>query len=206
MVPLYERSDEVLCGLASRGDRVAEEILVTRYNRLVRMCARPFFLAGGDSEDLIQEGMIGLVSAIRGFQAGREAKFRTYAEVCIKNRIRSAARAASRDKHSPLNQSVSLGTALPDQAPEGYGSGELRQSSESPEDMLIGREEQEARMASVLERLSRFEKMVLDLYLDGFSYSEIALRLNKPAKSVDNAVQRIRRKAAEWFCVGPSGQ
>lgn len=201
MDPLYERSDEVLCSLASRGDRVAEETLVARYNRLVRICARPFFLAGGDSEDLIQEGMIGLVSAIRGFQPDREAEFRTYAEVCVKNRIRSAARAASRDKHSPLNQSVSLGTALPGQAAEGYGSGELGQSAESPEDMLIGREEREARMASVLGRLSRFEKMILDLYLDGFSYSEIALRLGKPVKSVDNAVQRIRRKAAEWFSV-----
>lgn len=201
MDPLHERSDEVLCSLVSRGDRVAEEILVARYNRLVRMCARPFFLAGGDSEDLIQEGMIGLVSAIRGFQSGREAKFRTYAEVCVKNRIRSAARAASRDKHSPLNQSVSLGEPLLDPPPEGYGNGELQQSTESPEDLLIGREEREARMASMLERLSRFEKMVLDLYLDGFSYSEIALRLDKPAKSVDNAVQRIRRKAAEWFSV-----
>lgn len=201
MDPLYECSDEVLCNLATRGDRVAEETLVARYNRLVRICARPFFLAGGDSEDLIQEGMIGLVSAIRGFQAGREAKFRTYAEVCIKNRIRSAARAASRDKHSPLNQSVSLGAPLLDQATEGYGNDELRQRTESPEDMLIGREEREDRMTSLLERLSRFEKMVLDLYLDGFSYSEIALRLDKPVKSVDNAVQRIRQKAAEWFPV-----
>lgn len=201
MDPQYECSDEVLCSLAAHGDRVAEEILVARYNRLVRICARPFFLAGGDSEDLIQEGMIGLVSAIRGFQTGREAKFRTYAEVCVKNRIRSAARAASRNKHSPLNQAVSLGTPLPDQASEGCGSDELRQSVESPEDLLIGREEWEARMASMLERLSRFERMVLDLYLDGFSYSEIAQRLDKPAKSVDNAVQRIRRKAAEWFSV-----
>lgn len=201
MDPLYECPDEVLCSLATRGDRDAEETLVARYNRLVRICARPFFLAGGDSEDLIQEGMIGLVSAIRGFQAGREAKFRTYAEVCIKNRIRSAARAASRDKHSPLNQSVSLGAPLLDQAAEGYGNDELRQRTESPEDMLIGREEREDRMTSLLERLSRFEKMVLDLYLDGFSYSEIALRLDKPVKSVDNAVQRIRQKAAEWFPV-----
>lgn len=201
MDSLYECSDEVLCNLATRGDRVAEETLVARYNRLVRICARPFFLAGGDSEDLIQEGMIGLVSAIRGFQAGREAKFRTYAEVCIKNRIRSAARAASRDKHSPLNQSVSLGAPLLDQAAEGYGNDELRQRTESPEDMLIGREEREDRMTSLLERLSQFEKMVLDLYLDGFSYSEIALRLDKPVKSVDNAVQRIRQKAAEWFPV-----
>lgn len=194
----YEQSDEILCNLASNGDRTAEERLVSRYNRLVRVCARPYFLAGGDSEDLIQEGMIGLVSAIRGFQANREASFRTYAEVCIKNRIRSAARAAARDKHSPLNRSISIGTALFEQPPANYG-GKIQQSSENPEDMLIDREESKRRMASMLEKFSRFEKTVLDLYLDGFSYGEIALRVNKPVKSVDNAVQRIRRKAAEWF-------
>lgn len=198
MDPRYEQSDEVLCSLAFDGDRAAEERLVARYNRLVRVCARPYFLAGGDSEDLIQEGMIGLLSAIRGFQSDKETLFRTYAEVCIRNRIRSAARAAARNKHSPLNRSVSLGTALYDQETEGYGS-ELSQHSESPEDVLIGREESRARIEAMREKLSTFEKMVLDLYLDGFSYGEIALRVNKPEKSVDNAVQRIRRKAAEWF-------
>lgn len=198
MDPRYEQSDEVLCSLAFNGDRVAEERLVARYNRLVRVCARPYFLAGGDSEDLIQEGMIGLLSAIRGFQADKEALFRTYAEVCIRNRLRSAARAAARNKHSPLNRSVSLGSTLCEQEAEDYGS-ELQPHSENPEDVLIGREESRARIEAMREKLSPFEKMVLDLYLDGFSYGEIALRVNKPEKSVDNAVQRIRRKAAEWF-------
>lgn len=198
MEPRLEQSDEVLCSLASSGDRAAEEELVTRYNRLVRICARPYFLVGGDSEDLIQEGMIGLVSAIRGFQADKEAHFRTYAEVCIRNRIRSATRAAARDKHSPLNQSVPFNTSPLDQTVESYGHG-VQQSGENPEDMLIGREESQARMKAMHERLSGFEKTVLALYLDGFSYGEIAVRVDKPAKSVDNAVQRIRRKAAEWF-------
>ncbi len=198
MDPRYEQSDEVLCSLAFNGDRVAEEQLVARYNRLVRVCARPYFLAGGDSEDLIQEGMIGLLSAIRGFQADKEALFRTYAEVCIRNRLRSAARAAARNKHSPLNRSVSLASSLYDQDSESYGA-DFLQPLESPEDMLIGREESRARIDAMREKLSSFEKTVLDLYLEGFSYGEIALQVNKPEKSVDNAVQRIRRKAAVWF-------
>lgn len=193
MEPRNEQSDEALCSLATNGDRMAEEALVARYNRLVRVCARPYFLAGGDSEDLIQEGMIGLLSAIRGFHADRDAGFRTYAEVCIRNRIRSATRAAARDKHSPLNRAVSLGAPSFDNAPEGCW--------ENPEDMFIDREESKTRIKSMLERLSGFEKAVLDLYLDGFSYGEIALRVKKPVKSVDNAVQRIRRKAAERFAV-----
>ena len=201
MEPRCEQSDEVLCALASGGDRVAEELLAARYSRLVRICARPYFLVGGDSEDLIQEGMIGLVSAIRGFQADKEAHFRTYAEVCIRNRIRSATKAASGDKHSPLNQSISLGMPL-EQNIESYGA-DFLQHSENPEDVLISKEESQRRIRAMKERLSAFEKMILDLYLDGFSYREIALRINKPVKSVDNAVQRIRRKAAEWFSGSP---
>lgn len=199
MAPRYEQSDEVLCGFAAGGDRAAEECLVTRYNRLVRVCARPYFLAGGDSEDLIQEGMIGLISAIRGFQPDKEAGFRTYAEVCIRNRIRSAARAAARGKHAPLNQSVSLGTSFFDQDADNYGCGLRQQCLESPEDVFIDREESETRMKAVREQLSGFEKTVLALYLNGFSYGEIAAQVDKPVKSVDNAVQRIRRKAAAWF-------
>ena len=101
-----EPSDERLCALAASGDRQAEEDLVVRYNRLVRICARPYFLAGGDSEDLIQEGMVGLLAAIREYDPEKAASFRTYAEVCIKNRLFSVIKAAARDKHIPLNNSV----------------------------------------------------------------------------------------------------
>ncbi len=194
-----EASDEALCTLAAAGDRAAEECLAERYSRLVRSCARPYFLAGGDSEDLIQEGMIGLLSAIRGFQSGREASFYTYAEVCIRNRLRSAARAAARDKHSPLNHSIPLDVSQLDGVPDTCGYGVPKQSTENPEDVVIGREEREARVKAMRAQLSGFEKTVLDLYLDGFSYGEIAERMDRPVKSVDNAVQRIRRKAAPWF-------
>ena len=110
--PSGSDSDEVLCGRAAAGDRVAEERLVIRYNRLVRVCARPYFLAGGDSEDLIQEGMVGLLAAIREYDPSKTASFRTYAEVCIKNRLLSVIKAAARDKHTPLNNSVSFETPL----------------------------------------------------------------------------------------------
>lgn len=197
-MPLLERSDEVLCALAAAGDHEAEECLVARHNRLVRICARPYFLAGGDSEDLIQEGMIGLLSAIRGFDPQREAVFRTYAETCIQNRLRTAVRDASRGKHAPLNRSVSLDTPLFDNTCEFYAYG-LDRPAENPEDTLIGREEREGRMEALRGKLSVFEKAVLDLYLAGLSYAEIAARLGKPLKAVDNGVQRIRRKAAPFF-------
>jgi RNA polymerase sporulation-specific sigma factor len=193
MEHLSQQSDEALCDLAAAGDRVAEEQLVSRYSRLVRICARPYFLAGGDSEDLIQEGMIGLLSAIRGFQADRDASFRTYAETCIRNRLRSAVRAASRDKHAPLNHSVSMEDPLFDVQQE---------CLENPEDLLIDREEQKRRMKALKSRLSRFEKTVLDLYLGGLSYHEIAAQVGKPLKSVDNAVQRIRRKVTPFLTSG----
>lgn len=194
------RSDESLCALAASGDRVAEECLAARYSRVVRVCARPYFLAGGDSEDLIQEGMIGLLSAIRGYEPGKETSFRTYAEVCIRNRLRSAIKAAARDKHTPLNQSVSLGTPLFDGNPESYGTDHQR--VENPEDVVIDREERQNRMDALLGRLSGFEKTVIGLYLDGLSYGEIAAQVGKPLKSVDNAVQRIRRKVAPFFSSG----
>ena len=197
-----EYTDEGLCSLVAAGDRLAEEELAERYSRLVRVCSRPYFLAGGDSEDLIQEGLIGLLSAIRSFESEKEASFRTYAEVCIRNRLCSAIRAAARDKHTPLNQSVSLGTLLFDGNPEPYPYGTEYQRAENPEDVVINREERQSKLEAFRGKLSCFERTVLDLYLDGLSYMEIAAEIGKPTKSVDNAVQRIRRKLAPYFSSG----
>jgi len=203
MEPFCQQTDEELCALAASGDRLAEEALVLRYNRLVRACTRPCFLIGGDSEDLIQEGMIGLLSAIRGFDPHREASFHTYAETCIRNRLRSAMRTALRDKHSPLNSALSFTAPLFDTDAEFYGRGAAQLlHSESPEDLLIGREERSQQIRLLLDKLSRFEKTVLALYLKGFSYQEIARQVDKPPKSVDNAVQRVRHKAAPFFSSG----
>lgn len=178
-----EYSDEALCALAAAGDRLAEEELVLRYLRSVRACARPYFLAGGDSEDLIQEAMFGLLKAIREFDAQRDILFRTFAEVCIRNRIRSAVTAAARGKYSPLNNSVPL------EAP-------MLGNENSPEDLFISREEKGERLARLNSQLSPLEQKILSLFLHGLSYREIGAQVGRSAKSVDNAVQRIRRKVA----------
>ena len=188
-------SDQDLQRLASLGDRQAEETLVERYMQNVRACARPFFLAGGDSEDLIQEGMFGLLSAIRQYDPANGAAFRTFAEHCIRNRLLSAVRSASRLKHFPLNDGLSLeqlseDTSLPFAAiPEFF--------QPSPEELVLARESKEELYSAFRDRLSGLEKKVLDLYLDGLSYQDIANRLGKDGKAVDNAVQRIRRKMAQ---------
>ncbi len=197
-----QRSDEELCARAAQGDRDAEEALVVRYSRMVRICARPYFLAGGDSEDLIQEGMVGLLQAVREYNPNREASFRRYAQVCIQNRLISAIKAAARDKHTPLNNYVSFETPLFDGFTIHDTCGTDHRRLENPEDTLIGREEVQERMNVLQGRLSGFEAQVLRLYLSGLSYSEIAAEVKRSPKSVNNAVQRIRRKLARHFSSG----
>ena len=192
--------DEELCALVKTGDREAEEILVARYNRLVRSCARPYFLAGGDSEDLTQEGMVGLIKAVREYDGAKEASFRTFAEVCIRNRLYSVLRDALRDKHLPLNQSVPLDTPYFDSNSFTTGTHHLAQLN--PEDHLIDREHTAALLSGVRKQLSEFEAKILGYYLDGLTCREIAGTVGKPAKSVDNAVQRIRRKVAQQLLSG----
>ena len=197
---LNTASDEALTQLAIQGNRQAEELLVSRYHQLVRACARPFFLVGGDSEDLIQEGMVGLIKAFREYKPEREASFRTYAEICIRNRLYSVLRAAGRDKHQPLNQSVSLDT--PDFDSNSYTSGTSNLAQRNPEDSLIDKEHTAALLSGVRKQLSEFEAKILGYYLDGLSCREIAETVGRSPKSVDNAVQRIRRKVAQQLLSG----
>lgn len=195
-------SDEALCARVAQGDRPAEELLVSRYHRVVRICARPYFLAGGDSEDLIQEGMVGLLSAIREYEPSKTTSFRTYSETCIRNRILSAIRAAARDKHTPLNHSVSFETPLADGNTDNYAVDAARAFQPNPEDLLISREEHRERLGTLRGQLSGFEARILDLYLTGLSYAEIAVQTKRSPKAVDNAVQRIRRKVAQHISSG----
>ena len=197
----YSKASDIdLQALAAAGDRDAEETLATRYMYLVRACARPMFLAGGDSEDLIQEGTFGLVSAIRQFSPECDASFKTFAEHCIRMRLYSAIKSASRLKHFPLNDGVSFEQLSEDpRAPLSAVSEIFRRS---PEDLVLARESKEELYTTFSQCLSKFEKRVLDLYLDGLSYREIGERLNKEAKAVDNAVQRIRRKLARNTSLG----
>ena len=193
-------SDEELCRLVSQEDRLAEELLVTRYSRLVRTCARPFFLIGGDSEDLTQEGMIGLMNAVREYDASKAASFRTFAETCIRNRLYSALRSAAGDKHLPLNQSVPLDTPFFDS--NSYTSGTNNLAERNPEDFLIEPEHAKSLLSGVRKQLSEFEAKILGYYLDGLSCREIAETVGRSPKSVDNAVQRIRRKMAQQLLSG----
>ena len=189
-------SDEELSSLSNSGSRNAEEELVLRYMRLVRACSRPYFLAGADSEDLIQEGMLGLIAAIREYNPERKASFRTYAELCIKRRLYSAIRAAARDKHSPLNNYISFEAPLFDGNSDHAAYIAPLQDQRDPEELIIGREEFKELSDALNGQLSKFEAEILGLYLKGLSYQEIAVEVNKTPKSVDNAVQRIKRKLA----------
>ena len=183
MMDISQLSDVELLSRVAAGDAAAEEALAERYSRLVRICARPLFLAGGDSEDLIQEGMLGLLSAIRQYDPASNVPFKAYAEVCISNRIYSAIKSASRQKHSPLNSGISLDSILSEES--------QTQASTYPGANCRVTEEQVLARESEQELLSAFTR-----YLSGLSYAEMAAETNKPEKSIDNAVQRIRRKLA----------
>jgi RNA polymerase sporulation-specific sigma factor len=184
--------DRELCSLAQAGDKTAEECLVRRYFKLVKSCARPYFLAGADGEDLMQEGMIGLLKAIKEYDPARGAEFGAFAKVCVKRKIFTALKSADANKHSPLNHAISITKPLfSDKA-------DLRPFSTDPEAVIIGMEEKETRMKEFSDLLSAFEAKVLNLYLKGCSYEEMSDILGKEIKSVDNAIQRIRRKSAAF--------
>ncbi|MCI6973064.1 MAG: sigma-70 family RNA polymerase sigma factor [Clostridiales bacterium] len=196
MINYSELDDNRLQELAAVGDRQAEERLVVKYMRLVRRCSRPFFLVGGAPEDLIQEGMLGLLSAIRQYDPKQNAAFKTYAELCIKNRLLSAVKTDSRLKHNPLNDGVPLDSLLSEesQIPLLAYTELFRRT---PEEQVLARENKMELQQSFKRCLSPMERNVLRLYLDGLSYQEIAEQTEKPIKAVDNAIQRIRRKLAQ---------
>ena len=193
-------TDERLCALARSGDRDAEETLVKRYFQLVRQLARPYYLAGGDSDDLIQEGMIGLIYGVREYDGEKSASFHTFAEICIRNRLYSAVRAAARDKHTPLNQSVPLEIPFFDSHNSFFSAPAMAQVN--PEDLVIGRERAQAALRGLRRQLSEFEAKILGYYLDGLTTRDMAEAGSTSPKSVDNAVQRIRRKAARHLISG----
>lgn len=192
------KSDEELQRLARARDIGAEEILAERYARQVRMSVRPFFLIGGDSEDLIQEGMIGLLYAIREYDSEKGASFRTYAQICIQNRIKSAVRSAQRLKNAPLNDGIPLDDVLSDES-QSLGA---HYYARSPEEQVLARETEKEFISAYSRCLSKLEAEILRLYLDGLSYEEMASASGRDVKAVDNAVQRIRRKLAKL----PSGE
>ena len=195
----YEKlSDEQLIDRLRGGEGEISEYICEKYKNLVRSKAKSMFILGGDTEDLIQEGMIGLFKAVRDYDSGRDASFYTFAELCISRQLYTAVQAAGRKKHLPLNSYVSL-YGNEDGERKGKEQEELLEEiSDSarlnPEELFLDRERTEYLENAIEKELSPFEKQVLDLYLTGMSYSEIARVLGREEKSTDNALQRLKGK------------
>lgn len=189
-------TDEELARLVQEGDDpAAQELLLNKYKNFVRSRARSYFLIGADHEDIVQEGMIGLFKAIRDFRPDKLASFRAFAELCVTRQIITAIKAATRQKHIPLNSYVSLNRPIYDEESERTLMDVITEGRAiSPEEMLINREDYSSIEGSIRDSLSELENQVLDLFLEGKSYQEIAALLDRHVKSIDNALQRIKRK------------
>ncbi|HEX2240228.1 MAG TPA: RNA polymerase sporulation sigma factor SigH [Actinomycetota bacterium] len=189
-------TDQELVGRARSGEEQGLETLLERYRSFARAKARSYFLAGSDREDVIQEGMIGLFKAVRDFDTAQETPFRAFAELCISRQILTAIKTANRHKHQPLNSSVSLDApAYTDSASQRPLSDHLiAPAFNDPAELVVSAEEIEAIRDSMRDNLTKLEGDVLRLYMDGKSYEEIAGTLGNHVKSIDNALQRIKRK------------
>jgi len=188
--------DGFLIALAKQGDRTAYDRLVRRYHGFVRLKASSYFLAGGDSDDLIQEGLVGLYKAIRDYRTDRESSFRNFAELCITRQIITAVKTATRNKHTPLNQYVSFSstpTASGEDVPT-LDQTIAGPSVNDPVNRVISSEELRSLVDCLSTALSELESRVLSLYLDGCSYEQVGERLGCDTKTVDNALQRVKRK------------
>lgn len=188
--------DVFLIALAKRGNAIAYDRLVRRYHGFVRLKASSYFLAGGDPDDLIQEGLVGLYKAIRDYRSDRESSFRNFAELCITRQIITAVKTATRNKHTPLNQYVSF-SSTPATASEDAPSLDQTlpgSSVHDPVNQVISAEELRSLVGCLSTALSELESRVLSLYLDGCSYEEVGARIGCDTKTVDNALQRVKRK------------
>lgn len=179
-----------------RGESAIMDYICDKYKNLVRSKAKSMFILGADNEDLIQEGMIGLFKAVRDYDMGRDASFSTFAELCISRQMYTAVQASRRRKHFPLNTYVPLDGEAPEDDREGLNLAELLadKSELNPEELFLDKERVDYLEKTIEEELSDFEKQVLDLYLTGMSYSQIAKVLGRDEKATDNALQRLKAK------------
>lgn len=185
-------SDEELIQRLRAGETGIADYLIEKYKYLVRRKARAMFLIGGDTDDLIQEGMIGLFKAVRDYHPGKEASFVTFAQMCIDRQIYSAVQSSNRQKHMPLNTYISL-------SQEDEESPLAQAWVETPEEIIIDRENARALEDEIKSALSPMENTVLNYYLEGKSYADIGMLMDKNPKSVDNALQRIRTKIRNYL-------
>lgn len=188
-------SDEEIVRLAQNGDKSASEFITAKYLPYVRNKSRAYFLVGGEVEDIMQEGLIGLYEAIKDFSDGRQASFKTFMDICVTRQIMTALKAASRQKHIPLNTYVSLNKPVyVEDTNKSYQDMLVTSKTDDPESLYIDGEKTEEISKEIRNSLSDFEYRVLRLYLQGVSYLKIANVLNKEEKAIDNAIQRIRKK------------
>lgn len=193
-----ELTDEGIIELVRTKDDDAMDYLLKKYSPMVKRASRTMYIIGADSEDLMQEGMLGLFKAVRDYNVEAGMAFYNFARMCIERQIYTAVTASNRKKHSPLNSYVSIYSDIEDSS---YGTSTLADILEAgieynPEAQFIGKENVNAIKDAIDDKLSKFEKDVLNLYLEGLSYMDIGDKLGKPVKSIDNAIQRIRGKLA----------
>lgn len=191
-----DRKDEDIVKMIHQGNVEMTDYLMEKYKNLVRNKAKAMYILGGEKEDLIQEGMIGLFKAIRDFDCDKEYSFQTFADICILRQMYSAIKAAGRQKHLPLNNYVSFYTTLGSNE-EAELKDTLTSLEKTPEELVISRENLEQLAEAISNHLSAMEKEVLELYIRGISYKEIAKILGKSEKSIDNALQRMKGKLAD---------
>ena len=197
---LEHLTDEEIVTLAKDGNTQALEFLISKYKNFVRAKARTYFLIGADREDIIQEGMIGLYKAIRDYRYDRQASFRAFAEICVTRQIITAIKTATRQKHMPLNSYVSLNKPVYEEESERTLSDVITQGKAgNPEELFIDQEDFLDIESTMQRILSPLEQDVVNLYLEGKSYVEIAHQLNRHVKSVDNALQRVKRKLEQYL-------
>jgi RNA polymerase sporulation-specific sigma factor len=193
--PFEGMTDEEIALLARDGDDLAQEVLLNKYKNFVRSKARSYFLIGADHEDIVQEGMIGLFKAIRDFRPDKLSSFRAFAELCVTRQIITAIKTATRQKHIPLNSYVSLNRPIYDEESDRTLMDVISEvQMAGPEELLISQEDYSSVESRISEVLSDLEMEVLTSYLEGKSYQEIARDLNRHVKSIDNALQRVKRK------------
>lgn len=194
-----QMEDEYLVDYVREGDSGALEYLITKYKNFVRAKARSYFLIGADHEDIVQEGMIGLYKAIRDFKGDKLSSFKAFAELCITRQIITAIKTATRQKHIPLNSYVSLDRPIYDEESDRTLLDVISGTRVTdPEELLINQEEFDDIELKMGEILSDLERKVLMLYLDGRSYQEISVDLKRHVKSIDNALQRVKRKLERY--------
>lgn len=193
-------SDEQLVELVHKGNSEALDFVIHKYRNFVRAKARSYFLIGADKEDIVQEGMIGLYKAVRDYKGDKLSTFRAFAELCITRQIITAIKTATRQKHIPLNSYVSLDKPIYDEESDRTLMDVLTGTKASdPQELIINREQFSSIEGKVNELLSDLERRVLALYLDGRSYQEISEQLNRHVKSIDNALQRVKRKLERYL-------